>query len=239
MNPIQFGRAFTSKEHETFKKITKDAKEELGLKNTRLILFDFGVPADAKKDIDTGIGSIWSDSGIDFVKFAQTMFGINSIQVEPQGALSGNSPCPYHSSVFGLGEHIIDPIKLASNEYENLITLNEIRELSKGATDNPNYVNYRNVLDKNENGQIIEGTQTKILNRVYENYKKLDKNSPLNQEFSKFKEENKDWLEKYGIYELLFDLNGQNHFLQRVRGDKITEWENKDHFYLYSSKTSE
>ena len=66
---ISFSRALTSSEKETFKQITKDAKKELGIKNTRLIAFDFGMPADVKKDIDTGIGSTWSKSGEEYIKF--------------------------------------------------------------------------------------------------------------------------------------------------------------------------
>ena len=41
-----FGRAFTTNEKQSYKKLINDTKKELGIKDTSAIVFDFNVPSE-------------------------------------------------------------------------------------------------------------------------------------------------------------------------------------------------
>lgn len=223
---ISFSRALTSSEKESFKSITQKAKKELGVKNTRLIAFDFGMPADVKKNIDTGIGSTWSKSGEDYINFVSMIAGINSIQLGPQGNLTKKDKSPYASSNFALGEHIIDPIKLTKPGWGCILDEKTIRDISKEAVENPFYVHYDKVLGQDSQ----DGSQAKMLDVAYENFKQLDENHSLKHEFKEFKKENADWLDRFAVFELLCKIND---------GKNFSEWKNDEQRNLYSEKISQ
>lgn len=222
---VHFGRAFTSDERREFAKLTKEAKKELGIRNSRLIAFDFGMPASQKEGLDTGIGSTWSKSGEDFLMFAKTMFGINAVQLGPEGALNGRNSSPYSSSNFSLGEHIIDPLKLTQLSVP-LLSEGDIKLASSKAVVDPRYVYYNKVLGEGSE----QGTQETLINKAYLRFKDLPSSDPLKKEYNDFVNANSDWLDKYAIYELLYKNNGYK---------KFTEWSSYTDRHLFSSKVDE
>ena len=132
-NP-NFGRAFTTAEKKAYADLLKDAKKELNIQDTTAIVFDFNVPSE--KGYNTGIGTTFSDSMQKFTSFVQSMTGISSIQVQPQGKISVGNTSPYSGTNYAYGEHIIDLKKLSTPEYASI--LDEEQITSFDATDKLN-----------------------------------------------------------------------------------------------------
>ncbi len=208
---IRFGRAFTTNEKNSYREICAEAKKELGIKDTTMIAFDFGMPAE--KGNDTGIGSTLSDNAQKFANFSKDMFGINSLQVNPQGFIEKDTYyCPYGGSNFALGEHIIDLVKLTKDDYENILdqkSLKKIVDYYKKSPDDVSEVNYDKVI-----GQKNNQSQTFALKKAYKNFKNLNEDNILKKEFDEFKTKNKVWLEKFALYEVLRKKNDYTDFSQ-------------------------
>ncbi len=209
-----FGRAFTTEEKKSYVSLLQDAKKELGIQDTCAIVFDFNVPSD--NGTNTAIGTTWSNSMKKFTKFLKEMAGINSIQLQPQGKISPNNTSPYSGTNFAYGEHIIDLNKLTTAEYGNILPDDFIREIDKNYPKDKHIreykTDYQYVIGENNNG-----IQEHALYQAFENFKKgLEEKTPqilkLNEELKSFKEENKDWLEKDVLFELLSEHYGTPDF---------------------------
>ena len=195
-----FGRAFTTKESEAYSRLLKDTREKLGIEDTSAIIFDFNIPS--KSGENTAIGSTWSGSMQDFIKFVKKMTGINSIQLAPQGKISQVNRSPYSGTTFAYGEHLIDLSKLTNEEYGELLDIEYIKSLDK------NYPNDKNIREYKTDYKYTLENQAKALKTAFENFQKgLSEQNPnitkLNTEFEQFKEANNNWLDKEALFTAL------------------------------------
>ncbi|MBQ3640383.1 4-alpha-glucanotransferase [bacterium] len=192
-----FGRAFTTKELQEYKKAVEEGKKYLGTGKTVATVFDFSVPTSQK---DTGIGTTFSDDAQKMVGFFQTMCGINAIQLQPQGEVSNFVRSPYSGTGFSLGMHTIDLTKLADEEYGSLLSEDDLNSPYMTRVQNHDSVDYDNVFS--------EDGQKAMLKKAYAAFTKSDKTSPLRKEFETFKKENAFWVEKDALYEAMAVKNG-------------------------------
>ncbi len=212
-----FGRAFTTNEKQSYKKLINDTKKELGIKDTSAIVFDFNVPSEKGKN--TAIGTTWSDSMKKFTSFLQNMTGINSIQLEPQGKITEGNNSPYSGTNFAFGTHIIDLEKLTTKEYANLLSKSEIKNLD---------IYYEGDKLKREyktDYNYVFNIQRKTLHNAFQKYQSNLINNDQNAinmsiQFEKFKTENKNWLEKECLFQALTKKYGNDDFNQWEEIDK-------------------
>ncbi len=203
---LNFKRALSSKELESYKRAISTAKKELNIKDTTAIFFDFSLPQ--KEGENTSIGSSWSDCAQDFTSFLKAMFDITSIQLEPQGKITKGNTSPYSGTNFALGEHIIDLKKLASEDFGEILPLSYIENLDK------NYPYDKNQREYKTNYAYILDKQKEALYLAFKNFK--TKNSAqirkLKQEFEEFKIKNADFLEPEALFEILSKKYGTDNF---------------------------
>ena len=222
-----FGRALTSAEKEQYKKIVRSAKKELNIQDTTAIIFDFNVPSE--KGYNTGIGTTFSESANKFGDFLKSMADINSIQMQPQGKISITNTSPYSGTNYAFGEHIIDLKKLTTPQYASLLSINDIQEIDDNYPSDKEQREYRTDYEY----VIVKGIQNKFLNKAFSVFmvnaaSKEPAAVKLNKEFTEFKANNADWLEKNALYEVLSSKYGTSDF---------RKWEEIDR-YLYSDRTS-
>jgi|GEM_PF-2453790 len=207
INNVQsFGRAFTTKEKNGYKKLIKDAGEALGLKDTAAIVFDFNVPAE--QGYNLGIGTSFSEIMPEFAGFIKDMTGITSIQAAPQGKITSSNHSPYSGTNYALGGHIIDLKKFIKQEYARILTVEDIQEeinAYKGDKEKLEYrTDYENAIGQNGG----DGAHERLLRKAYMNFifcvGLFDLDAlKLYEDFKNFKEQNKDWLEKENMFSLL------------------------------------
>ena len=192
-----FGRALTTKETKEYTKVLKEARKELGIDKTTATIFDFSVP---KAEHDTGIGTSFSKDAQEMAAFLQTMTGVNSVQLQPQGEISNYVRSPYSGTGFSLGMHIIDLNKLQEKEYGSILSAGDLNSSYMNRVHDDSTVKYENV--------FAEDGQKAMLQRAYSNFKKLPETSALKKEFAKFKRENAFWVERDALYEAAAVANG-------------------------------
>lgn len=227
-----FGRALTSKEKNYYNSMLKDAKSELGIKDTEAIVFDFNVPSEFGKNL--AIGSSWSASMENFTDFLKAMVGITSVQVQPQGKIVQSNHSPYSGTNFAFGSHIIDLQKLTTDEYANILPLNKITaadvEYPRDKKIREYHTDYDYVIGTNS----ALGKSEHLLTEAYENFNlKLSngdkKATSINEDFTKFKSENSSWLEKEALFEIL---------KSEYSTSDISRWNDEDRL-LYSKTLPE
>ena len=196
-----FGRAFTTQELRSYDKLLQDSRNELELKDTEAIIFDFNVPS--KKGENTGIGTTLSNNSLKFVSFLKRMLGITSIQLEPQGKISVDNYSPYSGTNFGFGSHIID-LKLI--EDDGLLPLGFCNQLDEKYTGDKNQREYKT------DYPFALFNQEQALRKVYANFKALESDNKIKKEFETFRKENSLWLEKESIFRTLANYYGTEDF---------------------------
>ena len=193
-----FGRAFTTKEKEAYSNLLRDAKDELNIKDTSAIVFDFNVPSE--KGFNIGIGTTFSDSMQKFTSFVQSMTGISSIQVQPQGKISVGNTSPYSGTNCAYGEHIVDLKKLTTSEYASILDEQQLADFDKTDVTDKNTKEYRTNYTRLFNAPFLQTAFDNFSEKV----KAGDKQAlQLNAEFQDFKSKNASWLQKEALYEVL------------------------------------
>lgn len=227
-----FGRAFTTDEKQHYKQLIKDSQKALRLRDTTAIVFDFNVPSE--KGYNIGIGSTFSDSMLNFTDFMQTMIGISSVQLEPQGQISPSNTSPYSGTNFALGEHIIDLKKLTRFEYAQILSDEDIQEVSNKYPGNKEKLEYKTDYNYVIGSETRFGNQEKLLKKAYRNFGfgmsiyDLD-TAKLDYDFQQFKEKNNFWLEPETLFKILTEEYGTDNF---------EEWRDEDK-NLYSETIPE
>lgn len=196
-NP-NFGRAFTTAEKKAYADLLKDAKKELNIQDTTAIVFDFNVPSE--KGYNTGIGTTFSDSMQKFTSFVQSMTGISSIQVQPQGKISVGNTSPYSGTNYAYGEHIIDLKKLSTPEYASILDEEQITSFDATDKTDRNIREYRTNYARIMNSPFLEIAFGNFVEKVNTGDKQALK---LNEQFEEFKTKNSSWLQKEALYEIL------------------------------------
>ena len=220
-NKPSFQRKLREDEKPEFSKTMNEAFDYLDIKNRALIIHGSSFPDESKsktqlddtyykssiKSKNPYIGSPYFNK--EFLEFVK-MNGFNAIQLGPNGKLNKFDNSPYKSSIFAKNELFIDYDRLKTKEYANILTDTDTEKIS--------YIKKKH--DSNYDMTDFDSAKeisNVLLNTAYQNFKtKLDeKNSDaimLNKDFIKYKEDNKSWLEKDGIFNILSDLHGTDDF---------------------------
>ena len=169
-----------------------------------LILHDPCLPVEA--ELDTGIGYLFSKTGLKFLKEMKTLLGINTVEVHPQGEYyigkKNRFCCPYSATALSLGSHLIPPAELVKPEYGKLLTLKEVQSIveKNTAPDKNKLLNWENILH-------FDTQNEKMLMKAFERFKNLPDGSILKKEFTEFSKNNNDWLEPFALYQQLLIKN--------------------------------
>ena len=212
---LNFGRAFSSNEQKAYNSLIADAKKALDIRDTTAVIFDFNVPSQTGKN--TAIGSTWSENMRNFSKFLSDMTGITSIQLQPQGKISSGNTSPYSGTNFAFGTHIIDLIFLTKPQFASLISTETITDIDKKYPSDKHTREYKTdymyVLGNNTDNGVYEQVLKSAYHNFYYKIKNSDKDAlKLNKEFINFKKENKNWLIKESLFEVLKSKHNCSNF---------------------------
>ena len=176
---LNFKRALTSVEKQSYIDLTNQARQELGLNTTSATIFDFSVPT---FDKNTGIGTTFSNDAQELAMTLKAMCGINAIQTGPEGEISNYTRSPYSGTSFSLGKHLIDLKKLKEDNYGNLLNDYDFDMPYFNRTTAEESVDYNNI--------FAPDGQEAVLKLAYSRFREYDSNHPLKLEFENFKREN-------------------------------------------------
>ncbi len=198
---IAFRRRLTSAEEREMREVNARAKELLGnTGNSVLVVHDACLPQVAERNI--GVANILGTDSDKFFDFAKTYFGVNTVEVLPQGEFLRKHRrgfvCAYGYSALGLNDSLIDMQTLTTPSWRGILKTQEFEEIV-GANDLPErakFVNYENVNGANT-------VFMKNLRKAFERFQGLDRHDELRSEFEKYKKENDVWLEPKAVYGVL------------------------------------
>lgn len=208
---ISFKRQLTKAEEMDMQKITAQAKQVLGnTGNSVLVVHDACLPQAASRNV--GVANILGEDSSNFFDFAKTYWGVNTVQMLPQGEFmkKGRSgmTCAYGYSALGLNDSLISVEALTQPRWKKILLPHEFEEIvvSNNKFDKATMVNFDNV-----NG--VNSAFQKNLRKAFSRFMALDENEPLKQEFENFKTENADWLKPKGLYAILKKQNaGKDYY---------------------------
>ena len=214
-NSVSFERKLREEEKPEYTHAIKDALDYLGVKNMSMIIHGSSFPPEKR---DTSIGSPYSKGADKFVDFIK-MNGFNSVQLGPGGSIGKKDPSPYISKVFAKNEMFIDLEPLKTSKYGKILsdeTYNQLTTKNKETKDkNYNYTDFNKAFS-NYDVAMKEAYST-FKTKLASNDKSAVK---LNKEFSKFKEDNKSWVENDGLFKVLTKVNGSDDFEKWNETDK-------------------
>ena len=200
---LSFQRAFTTAEKKEYMQACEEAEKELGIRGGKTIatIFDVQVPKAPLYDI--GSGTLFGSDAQELAGFFKGMFGINGIQLAPQGQISNYDKSPYSGTSFSLGAHLIDPESLCDN-YNLLSRDDVIHQVKRGGG-----VIADKIADKVHYDRIFDSEKgfEPLLKKAYRNFEQLDETDSLKKEFSKFKKDNSYWLHKDALFEACAQLH--------------------------------
>lgn len=195
-----FKRAFTTSEAQKLEKLQQEARDELGIKETGAIIFDFNMPSQYGKNY--AIGTLNSNGAFEFINFLKKVSSISKIQASPQGDLQYSTSqnqviynlSPYSGTTFTLGAHTIALDKLCDEKYGCLLDEQYVKSLdekySSSKIDREYKTDYNYVLGQNQDGVLFEA-----LHIAHNNFQKLQ-DGALRAEFEEFKNNLSDYTKK-------------------------------------------
>lgn len=223
---INFKRRLTRAEEKELVQIDAQAKQILGnTGNSVLIVHDACLPQSIQTN--TGVANILNPQSGDFFDFARTYFGVNTIELFPQGEFvkkhKSGLVCSYGYSALGLNDSLIDTESLTTSKWHKILLPEEFKEIVDANTsvDKASIVNFEN----------INGSKTSFdtnIRRAYDRFMGLDKDEPLKIEFERYKLENESWLTPKAVYHLIKKEND---------GKEWERWHNGMDRELYSTKS--
>ncbi|MCM1010774.1 MAG: 4-alpha-glucanotransferase [Fusobacterium sp.] len=207
---IAFKRRLTNDEERELRTLNAQAKEVLGnTGNSVLIVHDACLPQAPARN--TGVANILGQDSEEFFDFAKTYFGVNTIEVLPQGEAGrvhkNGLVCAYGNSALGLNDSLINPEILTEAKWRHIMLPEEFEAIvaANNAVDKATTVQYDKI-----NGQ--NSVFQKQLRNSFDRFMVLDKNDDLRIEFEKYKAENADWLEPKVVYDVIKRQNGGREF---------------------------
>ena len=227
---ISFKRRLTLSEEKEMDLVDAQAKQLLGnTGNSVLIVHDACLPQSAERN--TGVANILNGESGGFFDFAKTYFGINTIEVLPQGEFGRKHKnglvCAYGYSSLGLNDSLIDPETLTKKQWRYILLPEEFKEIvdANNAVDKRQVVNYENINQPDSAFDIN-------LRRAYDRFKTLERGDALRVEFEKYKLDNEEWLTPKAVYHVLKKEHG---------GHDWERWHNRldQQLYLNSSTYSQ
>lgn len=196
---LNFKRRLRPNEEADFAMTLKQGKEKIGnTGHSMLIVPSTSLP----QKINTGVGNILDEEALKFFDFAKQYWGINYVQLLPEGTYRhhNNIFLPYSGSAFDLGPQLINFNLLTENEYGNLLNKSDIERITSANSPlkEQGRISFENIIPKHSSGQ-------KLLRKAFNELHKS--NSPekekLLKEIENYAQINKEWLEPKSIYEAL------------------------------------
>lgn len=168
---------------------TNSLNDGLKLLNKQVDVIIHNSSAPSVPSENVGIGSLFSKTTFNKLMPFLKSHAITGIQQEPNGIRKLGDFSPYSPESSAKNIFVIPLEKLASSEYNNLLSKETFRSI---VTNRPkgNNVDYKYVSENFE----------KALKEAYENFKEGDF---LKKEFADFKAENGEKYEKYAIFRIL------------------------------------
>lgn len=208
-NSISFGRSLKPDELEDFKHLEEECKSLTSQTGKSVfIVHDACLPQSPSRN--TGVGNISSQDSLEFFKYMKPYLGYNMVEVLPPGQVApvNNLYCAYAGTSLSLGNHQINPELLTTDEFDHLLTQDEFNQIVKAntASDKETIVNYKNVMDN-------DGEQNRILKIAHKRFKAIPEDAPLKINYSKYVQENSDWLDIPREYEPDLDFFRFKQFL--------------------------
>lgn len=198
---INFRRRLTVAEEKEMAQVDAQAKELLGnTGHSVLIVHDACLPQSAVRN--TGVANILNTESAEFFDFAKTYFGINTIEVFPQGEFvrkhKSGLVCAYGYSALGLNDSLIDAESLTTPKWNNILLPQEFQEIvnANDTKDKRTVVNFENLNRRNS----VFNTN---MHRAYDRFMALDNDEAIRVEFESFKRENDVWLTPKVVYNLI------------------------------------
>lgn len=223
---LSFKRRLTISEEKEMERVNAQAKELLGSTgNSVLIVHDACLPQGAGRN--TGVSNILTPDASAFFDFAKTYFGINTVEVLPQGEFmrkhDSGLVCAYGYSALGLNDSLIDTESLTTPKWKKILRPEEFKEIveSNRAVDKASTVNFENINSSNS-------AFDKNLRKAFGRFIALTPDDELKVAFDKYKKENEAWLTPKIVYRALEKEND---------GKDFREWPRIDQ-ELYSSKSA-
>ena len=183
---------------ENAKKTISKALKVLGKKNFVIIMHNGSFPSAYNQN--TGFGTINSDAGKEFIEYSSGLF--NAIQLGPAGKTKSCDSSPYTGTIFSNNPLFIDLKELTTQKWNNILSENTYNETVE---ENPN----KNI-NKTAYSYIYK-KQNEALCEAWQNFKQ-NASKHIMKEFSLYKQENADWLDKDALYEALTVEHGNDYW---------------------------
>lgn len=219
---LNFKRRLTISEEKEMERINAQAKQILGnTGNSVLIVHDACLPQSDFRN--TGVSNILNPEADAFFDFAKTYFGINTIEVLPQGEFlrkpKNGLICAYGYSALGLNDTLIDSEALTTNAWRNILLPKEFKQIvdSNDAVDRKSMVNFENI---NFENSVFD----KNIRKAFGRFLTLNPKDELKVAFENFKSENESWLTPKVVYRALMKENGGRDWEQWNALDQQLYW---------------
>jgi len=204
---LNFQRRLRSDEEADFSRVLKQGKEALGnTGHSILIVPSSSLPQSA--NTNTGVGNLLDSEATKFVDFAKQYWGINTVQLIPDGTykkFGKDSYKPYSGSALDLGNQSINLEMLTKTEFAEILSVEDLKKVVESNKNSTDKVNFENVLDKDSETE-------KALIKAFENLKKNDTTPKrdLLKDFENYRTFHKSWLEPKAIYKSLEQKYGHS-----------------------------
>ncbi len=251
-----FGNALSTKQEKDYLKTMKEIDELNGKKDGMRVVKLYAPSLPSSEDKDTGIGKVNSDEAKRFYEMAKVYGGATAIKFMPIGQLTDKGeyndkhyPGAYFRSSLTVGEDVIDFTKLATPEYGNILSKEDVDKLIEAHKKNDrgeNLIDFESTLGwKNQEDYSVN----EQLRTAFDNFKNTPSPNKelkaLRKEFEAFKTQKEpvdydDIYTRIALFPWLKDWgNGKADFFvgydsnPEIRAQKQPEYERlkKEHEY--------
>lgn len=201
---LTFGRPIREDEKTDYHQTLEEGKKYLGIRNLAIILHGSSFPV---AENDLYIGSPINNKAKEVNEFFK-LHGFDSIQLGPPGLIQPKDPSPYESSIYSRNYLFTDMDELTKPSYAKILTPEDIKEIT-----DKNYINNSNETDFVAAFAAYDKLFEKGLNNLFTKVKAGDEDAVrLNEQFTEFKNKNRDWLESDALFEVLSKTKGNDDF---------------------------
>lgn len=207
---ISFQRRLKPSEEADFSNTLRQAKQTVGnTGHSVLIMPSSSLPHGLNNN--TGCGNMLNKESREFFDFAKQYWGINYVQLLPEGVYTkrGGGYKPYSGSALDLGVQLINLDLLTTDEYGKLISKSDIENIVKAnsKSDRDLHINIENTLS-------YDSTTEEALEKAFDELVKNDtpNKQKMLQDMEQFKLENSEWLERKSIFNSLVKKNGTDDY---------------------------
>lgn len=199
ISSISFGRALSTKEEKDFTKTAKAAKKALGIDDGTTIFKIYAPSLPMNKQEDTGLGKLYSEDGLNFLRTMNVYTDADADKVMPNGKFDDinikRGYIPYLRGALTIGEDCINFSSLVHDEdFGGIVSESEFNKFveNNNSSHKPNWVNYENELGFDSDYPILE-----LLESAYQRVlnPQNDSQKELLERFNEFK--NKDICKVY------------------------------------------